>query len=722
MQTMLVFTFIILIGAAIFCIAAPFRKISLEKRISVLLAAVVMVITLIDHRVYELLGDANTWAQSLIHGLQAIALSEGLDDSVERILLLPDQPQGYVSFLRYYMITLYLLAPMGVSALLLKILTGLISGLRVRVHAFRPVYVFSRLNERALTLAESIDANPNVHAPLYIFEHAGEAEGTSLDRLKELKAVRISGMLTQRELPRFAHGVSVFFMDENEDVNLRDMTRLLNEPDTRRWLPKKHTLQLYAFTVTRRAEDAVAAVAQKHYSLRIPIIASVNVEAMLAMNILNRYPLIGDTYEKAQRTLEILLIGDDSLTMNMLETVFHIAQLPMRTPRITVASHHENAIRSHLYERAPMLLEEDDPAVRECGTLRFISADRSPLEILDALEGTPDYVFVSCENDTLTQNTAAAVAEEINRRKLADPQLAERYITVLSCIRDSANQTVYSAQKSAAGQVLKNPCLTAMVGSHEECYSTEAVFSARPTVEGFFLNSTYERVIYPEADLLTAEALTRDYIAYMQLAYNRRSSIASANHLSYRLKALQAGFTVDELAVCESRRWNAYVMMEGYRKPSEEQMQAYMYQNGQRHVCHALRLHPCLTVATSPMLENLWDDPQNPDPLDQLSIYLHRVVVEKLAIALREDAAAASILTQIRSAKSREEAALAKKTVVAYLSALPDSCAYKSAALVLGKDLFRDMKTYDHDIVSHSREISDCVDKYMDVFKSCWIL
>lgn len=720
MQLTIIITLILLGASGAILFSLPTQKLSLEKRISLLLCAVVASITLIDHQVLACLGEINTWMQSLIHALKAVGLSDKLDEFIARIFLLPNESSQCIAFLRYYTIVLYILAPLCASALLLKILSGLLSRLRMYTHVFRPIFVFSRLSNQSVTFAENLYSQYVHLKPLLVFENAAEDKQAFRVRLKPLHALLLPDQLTQDELPRFAHGATYLFMDENESVNLLDMMRLLERPDKRRIISAKLRLRLYVFTKSRMAEDIVTSNASKYQSDRIPIIASVNADVMLSMSILSRYPLVDDAYTKVQRPLDILLVGDDSLTETFLETAFYTAQLPYRTPRITVAARDENELRRRFLDRAPMLLNREDPAVMECGSISFISANQSVPELFSKLPDLPEYVFISCGSDEDNHTLATHITDEINRRKIGSEECAGKHSVVLFRIQDSAYQAFCKAHSDSAQTSPDAPCRAIPVGSLQECLDPGALFGERITVQGFFLNCAYEHVIYPQTDMPSETEMCKSYTEYMQMAYQRRSSMASALHLDYRSKALRAGISAAELSVVESRRWNAYMMIEGYTLPSACQEQAYMYRHGNRHVCHELRLHPCIVPALTPMLDDLWQSPASPDPLDQLSIRLHQLVTDRLEEVMACDEAALKLIPLLRKSQTKKSAAALKKQLQAHAAALPETFADK--AQLLCKDLYRDMKAYDSDIVSHTNEIIAYADRHMDLFKSCWLL
>ena len=719
MQTTFIVSLILVSAALLTLCFLPGHRLRLGKKLFLLLIAMMLSVLMLEHQLLVQVGKPITWGQSALHTFKTLGVSERVDTLIVEMTNLQQENEGMIHFLRYYCVFLYICIPLCASALVLRVLTGLSAKLRLKTHCFRPAYVFSCLHEGSLTLAESILKDAGKDRPLFIFSHGKEAPAPLQDRANKLRAVLWQGAMEQKDIPRLAYATSFFLMDEDENKNLYEMKQFLSRPDTRRFLPDKHVLRLYVFASGRQAEDIIAAEAKCHTSGRIRVILSVNASLMMAQLILSRYPLpMGRPGENMQWT-DILLVGQGPLMETMLETAFYAAQLPLRTPRITVISEEAEGMRRRFYERAPMMLDPSAKAVMECGSIRFLPLKDSPAEMLDELAALPDYLFISCGNDALNRDMALCLANEIDRRRLNLPGSLQKKASVLYHVRDSVFEKI--CLEYATGEGGDHACLLAPVGSDQDCFSMDALFNNPLMVQGFFLNDAYDRVISPQKEKLTQKALRKDYVSYLNAAYNRRSSMASALHLSYRLEGMEAGFSVDELAVCESRRWNAYMMMEGYSMPSLQQMQAYMYRDGLRHVHTRLRLHPCLTSAVTPMQDDLWKRSGNADPLDEISLYLQDVVAEKLEQLLKEDKEAEPLLEKMKNARCKQDAMQAKAALRKHAANLPGSCAHKAQAIQLAKDLFRDMKEYDRDIVSHTREICDSAQKYQQAFRSSWI-
>ena len=320
MQITLMISLILVVAAFLTACILPGRRMQIGKKLFLMMGAMMLSVFMLDHQLFALAGKPITWGQSALHTINAVSFSDRVDTLIEEMANLQQESQRMLQFLRYYCVFLYISIPLCASALAIRVLTGLFARLRMKFHFCRPLYVFSRLNEGALTLAESILKEAGKDCPLFIFQHGKEAPAALQARANKLRAILRAGDMEQKDIPRMAYGTSLFLMDEDENKNLQEMKRFLSQPDRRRFLPEKHTLRLYVFANGRQAEDIIDAEAKRHASGRIRVILSVNAPAMMAKHILSRYPLpMGRPGEKMQWT-DILLIGQGAILENMLET------------------------------------------------------------------------------------------------------------------------------------------------------------------------------------------------------------------------------------------------------------------------------------------------------------------------------------------------------------------------------------------------------------------
>jgi len=187
--------------------------------------------------------------QSFAHALQAVTLSEDMDGPVDAgVALLAEEmtkssvvnheipelsvPQALtVNLYRIYSVLLSILTPIFGSALVLEALAAFFPYLRLRWPSRKPMFVFSRVNLQAVTLARSIlDEIP----ARIVFQQTDTAHEdvprSLLHRVKDMGAVHLSGEAPLRRISAWVRCVNYIFIDSEEQENIKALARMLSYP------------------------------------------------------------------------------------------------------------------------------------------------------------------------------------------------------------------------------------------------------------------------------------------------------------------------------------------------------------------------------------------------------------------------------------------------------------------------------------------------------------
>lgn len=249
----------------------------------------------------------------------------------------------------------------------------------------------------------------------------------------------------------------------------------------------------------------------------------------------------------------------------------------------------------------------------------------------------------------------------------------------------------------AEGFGTSRACRMIPVGSIERQHQTETLFGDALLVKAFLLDRAYGGKTAVQKDPDSLRTLQKEFVAFMNKAYERRSTVSTALHLKYRETVLQDSALSEKkklqtLAHAEHLRWNAYMIMSGYAAPSDEELQSYCFTGDATHRSKLLKLHPCIVPSVRESTPDLWA-PQTVavDELDRVSQRLHAMALERLRAYLPEKLPA--------HPEPRDKA-----NIIAAAEALPEERGRKQA-VKLAKALFSNYKQFDLDIVACTADV-----------------
>ncbi len=195
-------------------------------------------------------GFIENFCDAFLHTLQSFSLDEDYTDYlIKGIKVFGGEASVLAAVYGVVSSLLNICAPILGGAVLLDILMGFFPRMRVALRPWRCKFVFSELNESAVTLAEDIAADRNYAVltrdakqflrlrPLIIFTDAypdtGSEQRTELfDRAAAIGAICLKTDLKHISLKR-SKLVYYFLMDQDEHQNIESANSLLNEPGCR---------------------------------------------------------------------------------------------------------------------------------------------------------------------------------------------------------------------------------------------------------------------------------------------------------------------------------------------------------------------------------------------------------------------------------------------------------------------------------------------------------
>ena len=377
---------------------------------------------------------------------------------------------------------------------------------------------------------------------------------------------------------------------------------------------------------------------------------------LLASLALERYSLYD--YAAPGEPLQVLCLGTGEMVRRFLHSVLWCGQMLGRKLHIHIAAPHTAAYKAALLEQCPALRNFSNlcgTAVAGCEYATFFFTD------LEALDGDTDvsplfaaapsvrYVVVSQGSNAANTALAQKAAQEL------EPRAGEGKCVVLYYAQEDAAHSIPGAAGRDFACVEQVP-----LGQWSPADQKASETLGR---RAFRVHYLYEKLSDPRANRCASLR------AFVQSAYNQRSSAATALHIPYKLYSvgidpkapvseIVAAYRValqchrDRLMELEHRRWMMYMTVDGYDFPGKvtrtgnfvadlHQIDGYSFREsaagfvGKFHSA-AQKLHPCLVPfgdgkAALSRDKAFWDSFSSPQeiqafdgsPLDRVSLSLH---------------------------------------------------------------------------------------------------
>lgn len=625
-------------------------------------------------------------------------------------------------FYAHYVTLQCIVAPLLCGFALIKSLSLMLAKSRLMC-CTKPVFFFSRLTDESMILARSIldsmadsaSRGRKSRPVLLCFIHANQelspATESMWQELRQLGAIRLKDSLSCRVFPRLAPSVNCILCDQDEENNLHDLIRLLEESRDlpRRCRPlRKRSMKYFIFAQSRQAEQVIDSLSNEHITNEATctnrIICMLNPKENLAVHILDAIPLHSYAAKNPDGSsrLNILIAGSTPLADRFLRNAYACGQMHGCSLSITLADMEAEDYEQRLLSSAPLLRRRELPVVSCNGPISFVPLTHPEAVADEELLREADYILIAFDDDETNARCARRIRTIIERQKLTDARRAEQKVAIVYAVEDIALHLMcrHIDVQGPAGHY--TPCTMEPVGSRARQNHTDVLFGHELLRRAFFMDKAYGAEPDPRLDENGIRSLQSDFVRFMNSAYQRRSSVATALHLAYRAHVrgqFPGNLTAaDEiLAEAEHRRWSAYMIMAGYMPPTPEQLEAYFYQGSATHKNEALKLHPCITPSIIEGTPELWDlTTPAIDPLDELSRTLHRMAASRLHDIMKRSGLSCPAPESITQ---RMQPSLLEQT-----GQIADP-AEREKAKALARVLFRNYKRLDLNIISKTDSI-----------------
>lgn len=486
----------------------------------------------------------------------------------------------------------FALAPILASSLILSFIGDTGDKMRFGFKHSKKCCIFSEINENSLALAKGIVKNSD-NATI-VFCNTKKADKDAIARAKKLGAINLYKTCENMKIAKRFKKYEFFAISENEDNNIKTAESIISKH-----FDSVKPIIINAFvesgTNVKFLESVLGTKSATNIELRC-----IDEIAFFCNNLIFTHPL----YTTNSDTISVAIIGCGRTGMRMLKTTYWAGQIDGYNLKIRVYDKKADRCCEEFLKQCPGLKDEN--------VIDFIKADVDTLDFKEKIlnkENSLDatYIVVCMGDDQLN----LSVSEELYRmyrRKLSfnNEKLPEIFVRV----RSEVKSTPYFENV----EFLKERHIH-LFGTTESVFSDSTIFNTELENLAFAVHLAYWERLGMKHD---SEEYAEVRKNFMTVEYDRRSSMAAALHIPAKLYMCNNTIKADEniltqenikifdesikkdaallerLAINEHKRWNAFMLSEGYQAASIDEMLIYAESIG-NHKDDLSMLHPCIT-------------------------------------------------------------------------------------------------------------------------------
>lgn len=546
----------LILSIAIFIVTAIVAIISRKKQRKAMSIALVGTLVAAGFLVFPLFQDEDI----ITRIINTIFYVFDIPDMKGEWEILENTTKEFFNIYKYLLYTYCILAPILTVGVIISFLDNIVNELHSRIRTSKTVHIFSNINEKSLTLAESIKDKNDV----VIMCNAQDVNEYK-KRIKDISGIILKKDINRINLNKYSGKIEIYEISEDEDENLNKTLELIEN--------KKRTKQNITIYVFSKQEEAqIILDSTNKHNIKTVI---VNETQQMVYRVLDEVPL----YKAADnKNISALIIGAGKTGKEFIKTISWCGQMIGYTLEINVIDKNANKIRQELEYKYPELISNYN--------INFYENDINTVEaqkILNEKCINTNYIIVTMGKDSLNLNTA------INLRRYFLEKNKKPII----------NLAIESSEKEKQISVLKNERGNSYdiipFGGIKESYNKDYIHSS-------YLEKLAQKVhlAYSPSDINLEN--------YYKIEYYKKSSKATALHIKYKLysvlgedykniskfeELLKNQQIKDELARNEHDRWNAYVRSDGYKLATIEKVKEYI-EITNHHIYHLAKLHPAI--------------------------------------------------------------------------------------------------------------------------------
>lgn len=530
---------------------------------------------------------------SFLYGLKCLAGRQSIDLIFESGL--NGVPKLLYHSLHYIA---FVAAPVVTSSLIISFFGDASDRIRYWLTFRTTCHVFSELNDEAIALADSIK-NKNENN-IVVFCNTKNINNVQKKQARNIEAILLHTTSDKFKILRRYRKISFYQINRDEDENINNSLLLIkNHREIDCKGSESEGIMIFAFISSYTKTQILESVDYGHLKVYI-----VNVTLLTCYNQLKKVTLYQNCREN--NIVSALIVGAGDTGLEFLKAICWCGQILDCGLEINVFDKDAVKIEKEFFAACPEL-HLDEYAIR------FVSSDATCTDFEEKLNAhckNTSYAVLAMTDDDLNIDTALYLRGYFLRSNL-------------EAVRDPViNARVRNTMKNEHLFFISNKNIN-LFGSLDDTYSIDKIVDSKIEQMAKSIHSYYSLPHDNKLDEKTKKEAMKDYYGK---EYNRRSSMANALHIQYKLFSCDVmkahenklTFTHSEeyhskisanaelktrLAKLEHRRWNAFMRSIGYRSIEASKIHYYT-QKGQKksYINTVALLHPCLVE---------WDELEN---------------------------------------------------------------------------------------------------------------
>lgn len=471
-------------------------------------------------------------------------------------------PENLSPMYEYILYFYCILSPILTAGVIITFLESKLDELKANAKRKKTVHIFSEVNEKSVTLLETIKNKNNI---IIIYNKENKKEYR--ERIKNKEGIILKKNITDLKLNQYNGKIKIYAISENQDENLNYTLNLLEENKT-----AKKDITIYVFSMNEEAQIILDS-AEKHQIKTIII----NEAQQMIYRMLDEIPLYKNTQNN---TISALIIGAGRIGTETIKAISWCGQMIDHQLEINIIDKNANQIKKEFQNKYPELSEPNYQ-------IKFHEADINTIDSTKILETEcqkTNYIVIALGDDCSNLNCAIQLRRYFLRKN-------NKPIINIVIENEEKKKQIESLKNERGNHYDFHP-----FGSIKELYGKTNILNEQ-------IEEKAKRVhlAYNPSDKKLKE--------YYKIEYYKKSSRAFALHIKYKLysilkdemnnvekiqEAINNPKIQEKLAKNEHDRWNSYMRSECYKKASIKEVENY-HQETNHHVHHLARLHPGLT-------------------------------------------------------------------------------------------------------------------------------
>lgn len=522
-------------------------------------------------------GFLDTVLISLHHTLRLFAIDSEFDIVQDNVTHAIPVLQG---IFKVHGAILFVAAPLLTFGFILSFFKNAKAYCKIFAHPMANVYVFSELNEKSVSLAQSIRKKERSALLIFtdVYQEEEEKIAELIEKVKEFGGICFKNDIISLRLPLRApkSKIYLFTIGEDDSENISQALFLVRQEGPYRY---RANTRLFVFSVTAEGELVLSNIqsaireecAKKEKKVPRILVKRVNdIRSLVNRTLYNQGKrLFDDAIDlgDGEKLISVLVLGTGGQGGEMIKALSWFGQMETTETkyRIKINGFDKDKYAKEKFEAlCPELLDEGYNGIYVNGEAQYridihgdVNVETSTFIDMVKNIGQISYVFVSLGSDELNVRTAMTLRTLFERMHLPKDKTL-----IQAVVYDSKNKKALDNAKNAFGDEYK----IEFVGDRDTLYSSDIIIDSTLEKEALAIHERYMTD--------AAKAEDPDRISFYGYEYNYNSSMASAIHNSVRekLKVPGAGkeegslsqAELDFIEVLEHRRWNAYMRSEGY--------------------------------------------------------------------------------------------------------------------------------------------------------------